>query len=153
MFSSKTCPYLVTKVNWPNFHMSTFTVFVLSRQIWSAWCCWPLAQDWHKHFEYKSSDLIVQSRHLTLRSCCLHFTSLKVTQIIHHVWRRRCCFGCWQWLRHVQSWFRWRWCSKGCIPIYCWSSPSPSMYSIEFMSTKWIYFIRLPGNELNNSNL
>ena len=43
------------------------------------------------------------------------------TNINQDVWRRRCCSGCWQWLRHVQGWICWRWRSQSCLPLHCWS--------------------------------
>ena len=56
------------------------------------------------------------------------FRSLQILKLKYqHVWRRRCCSCRWQWLRHVQSWFRWWWRPQGCLPLHCWSSPPSSM--------------------------
>ena len=41
------------------------------------------------------------------------------------VWRRSRCPGCWQWLRNVQGWICWRWCSQSRIPFHCWQAQAP----------------------------
>ena len=59
---------------------------------------------------------------------CVPFSWKKRTntnQINHNGRRWSSSSGSRQWIRYVQGWFRWRWCSKGCVPIHRRKTASP----------------------------
>ena len=75
--------------------------------------------------QYKRPGYCGYIRHFSKVIRCVQ-VSLQILKLqFHHVWRRRCCSCRWQWLRHVQGWFRWWWRSQGCLPLHCWTSPPP----------------------------
>ena len=82
---------------------------------------------------YKSRNWTALLRQLSLSIHCLHKSfQTNLHQIIQDVWRRRCCSCRWQWLRHVQSWICWRWCSQSCLSLHCWPPSPPGNHTITF---------------------
>lgn len=57
---------------------------------------------------------------------CCSFYKLNKSK---NVWRRSSRIGSRQWIRYVQSRFRWGWCTTCCIPIHCRPSSSSGNYT------------------------
>lgn len=73
---------------------------------------------------------------LLRRSSLIRFP-FPLVQFSHGWWNRRT--GCWQRIRYVQGWIRWRWCSPCCLPIHCGSPKTPGMFCVVSLFKKYIY--------------
>ena len=75
----------------------------------------------------------------------IHFASLRNRTKSQNVWRRSCCVGGWQWIRHVQGRFR-RWRrSPRRLPLHRRSSPLPG--------ERWNHLLLLlPNTNLTNQS-